>query len=130
MLEERLHELAAFAFEHASCDFTFRMESIWRKALKASFFIRRSINHAGDLAPSDSASAHYARLYSDVERSLRQILASEHPRSCRDGLHLRMGGHVLKRLGEVMSAADDLLALYLHASDVDLIVAYRLFGFL
>lgn len=62
---------------------------------------------AAHLGPRYRSGAHEARLYCDVKGAAGEIFAAEGLGGGGEGLHLGVGGHVGKRLGEVVAAAHD-----------------------
>ena len=106
-LKKGLHEGATLIGENAGGNGSFRVKSAGRIGSVAAFGIGCAIDDAAYLRPTDSAGAHSAGFNGDIEGSIGQVLASERLRSGSDSLDLRVRGDVGKRLGEVVSSADD-----------------------
>jgi hypothetical protein len=52
VLEELLHQLAAFVFEDSTCDGAFGMQGMRSVNRKTAFFVTTAIDNAGYLAPA------------------------------------------------------------------------------
>ena len=95
----------------------------------AAFGIGCAIDYPAYLRPADGTCTHGAGFDGDVERSVGEVFAAECPGGGRYGLHLGVRGDILEGLGEVMSAADDLVLGDDNTTDGDLVGVEGFLGF-
>ena len=112
-----MHKLAAFLFEDTASYCTFRMQSMRRIVGIAAFFVTTAIDNAGYLAPAKGSGTHGAGLYSDVERAVGKVLATQFISCSSDSLHLGVGGYVVQRLCQIVGSCYDTVLTDHHGSN-------------
>ena len=112
LFKKLLHEGSAFLFEDAGGDAALGMEGTGCETAKAALLVWATVDYPSNLGPTDSTRAHDAGFDGDIKRSIGHILGAQRLGRRRDSLYLGMGRNVVERLGEVVSASDDLAAGY------------------
>ena len=105
------------------------MEGSRSVRLKATLGIGSAIDDAVYLRPSDGSCAHGAWFDRDIEGCVRQVLTAESLRRGCDRLYLGVRRDIGERLGQVMSATDDLSLRDDHTADGDFVGGKRFLGF-
>ena len=113
LLEERLHQLGTLLLHHTSRDLSSRMEGLGSETTVPALLVGCPIDDALQLCPTQCTGTHHAGLYGNIERTIRQVLASQMPGSSRHSLHLGMSRYVGQPLRQVMGPGDD-ASLALH----------------
>ena len=117
MVKKGLYQFTTFVLQYACCDLAFGVQGTRCEEGKAPLGVGCTIDHTRNLRPTDSTCTHDAGFDGDIERALREVFATQCLCGGCDGLHLGVCRDIGERLGEVVSAPDNLIACNDDATD-------------